>query len=996
MTDSRWWREPVGSEAAVILFCLPYAGAGAGMYRGWPAALGPRIGVQPVQLPGRETRISEDPSPDPAAIAKAVACRADRPFAIFGHSLGARLGFEVARELRRTGGPMPLCLFVSGARPPDLPLEARYNELPDNEFLAAVAGLEGMPPEVAEMPELRELILPILRADFAFLENYTLTDEAPLPIPIAGFAGTADPIASPELMSGWSRHTSAGHSQIVLPGGHFFLDAALPAIAARIRGGMLSDSRIKDVALATSLMPNSNNTMRRGAVASHRIPLGDTGWEVWREALLRTAGFPADGLAGFCSPGAAHAADELLAGRLSDAEFEAAFAEATAANSRFAYEVATDPLVREAITWQNPGALHALDGLAKGGPVAPRNYKRRHREELIARYWQRYCAKNETVGFFGPICWITLGEQTTVHSGPALTRERAVFLEYWAVRVLAETLERDQRLRVWLPARLRPHLVLDGRTVRHPSRPPIQLSAPQAHAVSMCDGTRSAREVVAALGLRQEGDGYLLLNQLVDSGVLIWGFDLPMRYTAEEELRRRLAALGEPAREALAKLDSLTEARVAVQRAAGDPGALAKALAELDERFVELTGEAARRRSGQAYAGRTLCHEETVRDLDVVLGPQVLDELAGPLEVMLGASRWLTSAIADAYTSALRELHRELGGGTVPLGQLWFLAQGLFFGGGERPCDAVAQAFTRRWERLLAGDTAAFPAQRPGWSLGRIHSPDLHLCASSAEALARGEFTAVLGEMHAAWPTFDTAVFLAGHPDPQRLRDALRADLGPGRVVPLYPVTWPRTTGRVTRGLDNETDWQLCFDDAPGATRALPIDALSVSEVDGTLTAATADGKRWPLLEVLSELLSLQAVDAFKLAASAPHTPRLTLGKLVVARETWHTTALDTGLGAVTGEAKRYLAVRRWRAELGLPERVFVKIASETKPFYVDLTSPVYASILCSAIRATEPATRIVVTEMLPTPDQAWVPDAAGRLYFSELRLQIVDPESPR
>lgn len=975
----------------VVLYCLPHAGAGASAFHGWQSVLGPAVRVEAVRLPGREARIGlEDPTPDPAAIAARIMADLDGPYAIFGHSMGGLLGFEVVRELRRLEAPMPLRLFVSAARPPGSPPDVPYSALPDEEFLAAVTAMGGTPPQIASHPGLRELYLPILRADMAWLEAHLPVHELPLPVPVVGLCGDADPVVDADRMAGWAAFSALAYSHFLFPGGHFYLDGRLAEVAALIRESL-------DIYTQPS---------------ADRVRLGSGGWTVWRDALLRTAGFPVSGLQRFAAPDAALAADALLAADPLPAEgsgagespagengvreeFERAFAEAAAANSRAAYEVAVDPLVREAVTWQNPGALHALDGLAKGGPAQARNYKRRYREEAAARYWQRYCAKNETVGFFGPICWITLGDKTSVAAGFELTKERMVFLEYWAVCVFAEVLERDESLRELLPPVLKPHLVLDGRTVRHHSRQPVVLSAPQAEAVGWCDGVRSAREVVEKLGLRRAEDGYLMLRRLVEQGVLNWGFDLAMRYTAEQELREKLQALGDPAGEALSKLDRLTGAREQVGFAAGRPDELKAALARLDETFVELTGAAARRREGEAYAGRTLCHEETIRDLDVVLGVEVLEELAEPLGVLLQASRWLTATMADAYETALRELHGELGGGTVSLGQLYWLAQGLFFGTGERPCDAVSKEFVARWERFFAQRPPVeevFPAQRPGWSLGRIHSPDLLLC------LDNGEFSAVLGEMHAAIPTFDTAIFLYGHPDPSRLKAELKADLGAGRVVLLYPTNWARTTGRVTRALDDDSDWELCFDDAPGARlgKQLPIGALKVSEVDGRLIARTDAGQSWPLLEVLAEHLSLQVVDAFKLVAGAPHTPRMTLGRLVVARETWRTTAAETRLGSVIGDAARYLAVRRWRHELGLPERVFVKIASETKPFYVDLTSPVYASMLCSAIRSTEQQTSVVVTEMLPLPQQAWVPDAQGRTYLSELRIQIVDPEPPR
>ncbi len=233
MTDTRWWRGTPSPAAEVLLFCLPHAGAGAAAYREW--AFGPRIGVEPVLLPGRETRITEDPTPDPTRVAAAIAQRADRPYAIFGHSMGARLGFHAVRELRRMGAPMPLRLFVSAARPPDTELDRRYSHLADDELFDAVTELGGMPAELAEHDELRALVLPILRADLAWLEACEPADEAPLPVPIVALSADGDSIASPEYVAGWARHTSAGFRQVTFAGGHFYLEEHLPAIIALIR-----------------------------------------------------------------------------------------------------------------------------------------------------------------------------------------------------------------------------------------------------------------------------------------------------------------------------------------------------------------------------------------------------------------------------------------------------------------------------------------------------------------------------------------------------------------------------------------------------------------------------------------------------------------------------------------------------------------------------------------------------------------------------------------
>ena len=122
-----------------------------------------------------------------------------------------------------------------------------------------------------------------------------------------------------------------------------------------------------------------------------------------------------------------------------------------------------------------------------------------------------------------------------------------------------------------------------------------------------------------------------------------------------------------------------------------------------------------------------------------------------------------------------------------------------------------------------------------------------------------------------------------------------------------------------------------------------------------------------------------------------------TVDNLVVHRETWRTTIGESGLAArPRGELDRYLAVRAWRAGLGLPERVFIRVGTEIKPCYVDFTSPAYAAAFLAMVRSAHDTagdgTRLTISELLPRPDQAWLPDAAGNRYFSELRITVVDP----
>lgn len=777
-------------------------------------------------------------------------------------------------------------------------------------------------------------------------------------------------------------------------------------------------------------------------MTGHLVPLGDTGWSVWRDVVLRSTGFPADGVDRFAAPDCARAADAMLDSLDSpggtpepaaEETFDKEFEEAVTAGARACDELADDPQFRSAVSWQSPSSLIALDGLLRTVGGRRRNSKRRQREMIVVRYWQRYCVKNETVGFFGPAVWARIDPAApalTASPGAEVIRDRTVELEHWALSAYAHTLAGDPAVRRWLPPALPPHYTLDlpGRRVLRPAHAPVPVGPAEATALHLCDGRRTAvsvlDELVAGGLVRTGDDGYLLLERLAERGLLTWRGDLPIAPTAEAALRSLLAGIGDDEARARAStgLERLSAARDRVADAAGDPPRLAAALAELEMEFTALTGTPARRRAGEMYAGRCLCVEETSRDVDVVLGGALLDDLAAPLALLLRAARWLTEELADAYGTTLRELYEDLAGdsadGWVGLADLWYLAQGSMFGAGERPVDVVGKEFVRRWSALFGLDggpagpltfraaelagaaAAAFPrrtgSDRPGWSGGRLHSPDLQLCATDVDAVRRGDYLAVLGELHTAWPTFDCAVFTRWHPDQDRLRRTLADDLGGRRIRPLYPMDWPRNTGRVAHTLHGPDDPQLGFTDAPGADpdRLLPVTAVLVGpDASGELTAVAPDGRSWPLVDVFADLLATHAVDGFKLTGSVPYTPRITVDKLVVVRETWRTTVAETGLARVSGERKRYLAVRRWRRDLGLPNRVFVKLSSETKPVYVDLTSPVHAGSLCTMLGGARVTGRdtVTVSEALPDVGHHWLADAQGNRYSSELRLQVVD-----
>jgi medium-chain acyl-[acyl-carrier-protein] hydrolase len=153
----------------------------------------------------------------------------DRPFAFFGYSLGARVCFEVTRWLRRHHASMPRALFVAARIAPHVPgTEVRIHDLPEPEFVEELSKLGGTPQEVLENPALMQLMIPLLRADFALSDEYSYHSETALDCPIIAFGGLDDEHVSKESLESWQDHTSAEFELHLLPGTHFFMHTAAP------------------------------------------------------------------------------------------------------------------------------------------------------------------------------------------------------------------------------------------------------------------------------------------------------------------------------------------------------------------------------------------------------------------------------------------------------------------------------------------------------------------------------------------------------------------------------------------------------------------------------------------------------------------------------------------------------------------------------------------------------------------------------------------------
>lgn len=216
------------TPARLRLFCFPYAGGNAALFRTWRNNLPATVEVCPVHLPGRGPRLSEPPfrrlTSMVEALIPALRPHMDQPFAFFGHSMGALVAFETARRIRDTYDLEPVHLFISGSNPPQTPRCRRATyDLPDEQFVKELQRLNGTPQAVLEHSELLQFMMSVLRADFEVVETYSYVSGPPLSCGISVFGGLGDGETSRERLTPWREHTTGSFSLSMLPGDHFFL-----------------------------------------------------------------------------------------------------------------------------------------------------------------------------------------------------------------------------------------------------------------------------------------------------------------------------------------------------------------------------------------------------------------------------------------------------------------------------------------------------------------------------------------------------------------------------------------------------------------------------------------------------------------------------------------------------------------------------------------------------------------------------------------------------
>lgn len=698
-----------------------------------------------------------------------------------------------------------------------------------------------------------------------------------------------------------------------------------------------------------------------------------TRWRLWPVAGLRMAGLPwanislVDAPDGEEGPAAALASDEWFA---------------------------------QALTWQNPAVaqnwlLAYRARLRAGKDVLPR---RSQRQTLLATYLQRYVAKNDTIGFFGPVGWaaITAGDGVSSPSERA-QHTRTAHIEPWFIRAAIATSADDPELADRLPLRRSPAVHWNGSSLLVP---PGRVLTPTPAEGAILDAVTNLPvrgdlvRFVARSGVFEEGEVRQAVANLVYKGVLMPGPQVPMDGRPE----RALDGLPEPW---ISLRDEIAEVLDDAVRAS-DAEAVADVLARADC-MVNAWAPGIIRNKQRMPIGRTPVYIDEGWGVLTEIGADLLDIVRDPLEIVLDAAAWLAHEVGAAVLREAERVFVSLAlAGAARLDALVAALAPVLSGTDDTAVAGVLQDFQARWDLLTGGlgegdlhlnpadvagvARALFPARTPLWVGATQHSPDLLLAQTE-----RGPQW-VLGELHVAVNTLENAVFYRQHrPGSVRLDDLTRQDFPFGRVVSCFsaddvgitPRTWPPLSSASTE----YRYWALSASSALPEPPAQVTAATAIRVVRDPVTGLRADAPEWsaPLLEVLGDSLSVLAVNLFQPVGPADRCGRLTLGELVVRRATW---MFDprTLLEAAGQCPARLPEVLRSH---GVPTLVFVTSAAEPKPLFIDVNSEHFRYLLLRVL-ARAGDSPVTLTEMYPGPTELWCdPDGRG-VRTSEFRFVAV------
>jgi len=557
------------------------------------------------------------------------------------------------------------------------------------------------------------------------------------------------------------------------------------------------------------------------------------------------------------------------------------------------------------------------------------------------------------------------------------------------------------------------------------------LTAQEAAVLKACESGHTAIDIAQSLiadpslGLLDQQQVFLIIKDLASRAFVDWTLEVPwvsddrFEWCLENQLRKLLEGIGDKniRHRAIEILTRFETTRDDIAKAAGNASDLDAAIHELETLFTEFTGLVPSRSGGKMYAGRTLVYEDCLRDIDVEIGHEIICEIAKPLDLILTSARWflceITRLCCEAFDNVYDELVVTEHTSVIPFVAFWPHAQAIIFGEKINIFDSVLRDLQQRWVQILSLSSeesqsayssdelqeaviAAFPGEGRRWPYARYSSPDLMIAANGLAALRNNDYQAVLGEFHIATNTLNKMVFVAQCPSPEELFRAFESDLPEPLIIPMAPKFL--ITQRTYAVFRSPKDFRLTFTrDSAGnhSANSLSVGSLVIERVGGKLIVRTRDGNsKFGILEAFGDVLSERVANSFRILRASEHTPRITIDRLVVSRESWSFEAREMEFAFEKSESQRYLQARRWARREGLPRRVFYKTEEEMKPCYLDLESPILINVMTRQVRRSaerKKEGRVAVSEMLPGPEEVWLEDGEGKRYTCELRMVAVD-----
>lgn len=681
------------------------------------------------------------------------------------------------------------------------------------------------------------------------------------------------------------------------------------------------------------------------------------------------------------------------------------------------------PEAREALFLSNPEALQRIDSLIERG-VDRIDNRTRQRIRLGWNYVQRFCAKNDTVSFFGPVAWGRFAEENAVNlsvkvSTPWLA-SRKTFFEHWVVQRLIKAICSDQKICDYLPLQLNPGCYVESDLLHYPlgrTRRLDLLGSALMEALQRAPAEGLTRQVlVERLSKKHYSITEVMgwLDFLTEKRVLIYAFAVSPG--TPDPLSRLIQLIHSVGADDDSKAPWLTVLEdLEIQRKTFAISGLEGRVAALDSmrRLLSDSGVDLTRLQGQMYVGRFPVYEDCSRNLEIVVGGQLLGDIREQLEPIMALYRWLVGAVAsrlhERYLRSWQALHSGKNA-CEPLDFLSFVSQ-LYKEDHVTPVTKEVREILRlSWSELTRGYKTLSEVSLVPEDLDRllnrldeceprasqcevlckgVHSPDFMIAAKSLQDVERGEYKIVIGEVHPAVHTVSQPIAQPFCPYTKEVEQEVQELLSPrALVISDSPETYQRS----------HIDWlnvpalmQVILPTGGGhvdSARKVPsggglvvLDGCSLKYQD------RGSGLVQDLLTVIPSTMHRICFGLAGELLGQVDDRRLTMDRIVLKRRSWYLT--EDRLPEISEPSETlsgFLAWRRWASSVGLPRHVFVKCESEPKPVFVDFCNTFSLDLLASLSKKKEP---MRISEMSPSPDELWLDDGRGR-YCAEFRTSYV------